>query len=178
MNTLHTLTQPQRISQWASWPRIFALALIVVGFNRWMLPHIAPLGLTYLPDTHLYYTPETLWQWLAAYSPTERQRALWGHLTFDLVYPLLYGSLLLLLLAKSWGIRFQSWITRLPLAMVLYDYGENFALAALFSHWPTRHTVLAWLACGLTFTKWFFFGGILITMAIGLYLRRTSPKSI
>ncbi len=174
MKASPSTTWHQRLLAWASWPRIFALALIVVGFNRWMLPHIAPLGLAYLPDTHLYYPPETLWQWLAAYSPAERARALWGHLTFDLAYPLLYGALLLLLLAKSWGPRFKPWLARLPLAMILCDYGENFALAALFTHWPGHNTSLAWLACGLTLAKWLLFGGIVVAITVGFSRRRTT----
>ncbi len=174
MKVSPSTTWHQQLLAWSSWPRICALTLIVVAFNRWMRPHIAPLGLAYLPDTHLYYTPETLWQWLAAYNPAERTRAFWGHLTLDLIYPLLYGALLLLLLAKNWGSRLKPRLLWLPLAVILCDYGENFALAALFAHPSARNTTLAWLACGLTLTKWLLLGGIIVAITMGFYRRHTS----
>ncbi len=161
----------RRLSQWASWPRIVALGVAVVVFNVGLLPHMAPLGLDFLPDTHFAYRPETLAHWLAAYSPAARQQTLWGHLTLDALYPCLYGSLLALLLARSWGPRFSGWWVWLPLAGVLCDYGENIVLAVLLGRWPAWSPTLAWVAGALTTAKWLFIFGTLGAILGGFLIR-------
>ena len=123
-------------------------------------------------DTRLWYTPADVRAHMDSLTPRERNAAALSHLTADLLFPLVYGSLLAMLLLKTWP---ESGLWKLALADVSADLMENLSLAALYWTHPRLLGALAPLAALWTALKW-----ALITLTLGLILwgafrRRRAP---
>ncbi|NPV76646.1 MAG: hypothetical protein HPY59_09775 [Anaerolineae bacterium] len=112
-----------------------------------------------LLDTLFYYPPEKAMEMIASYGDEGRRHYLWMLVSADLIYPMIYGALLALLLARAakrlsgrffWLGHFV-WLPCLPL---LADYGENAAIGIMLWNYPDTSKILACLASFFTVVKW------------------------
>ncbi len=123
-----------------------------------------------LIDNEFSYTPEKVFQMVTSYGPQGRPLYITITLTADLVYPLIYG--LLMMLAMTYFYRgtfardsiFQSWVY-VPLAAVAADYLENLCLVVLLAIYPNWIEGLAQAANIFTGLKW---GLLLISITLTL----------
>jgi hypothetical protein len=127
------------------------------------------------PDTSFFYKPEELFEFAEVYGEAGRQAYIRARFTFDLIYPLVYGSFLALTL--SWflerglqpGSRWRVF-NLVPVLGVVFDYLENIATSLVMGLYPTRVTAAAFLASGFTLVKWVFVNGSFVVLLMGLIL--------
>ena len=174
-----TLTKRKALSLFESWANgkgVLLFAALELAFNFFILPAMAPkTGLAAqapLFDVKLWYTPQELGRALMLFTPAQRRAAAIGHLTLDVLYPLVYGtlfSLLLILLHRPFSTagRYRR-LLALPWLAVLADYGENLLLAALFLAYPARLPALERLAPLFTALKWALVSLTLLAVTWGL----------
>ncbi len=156
----------------ARWPLVAALAAAALFIMGALLPAVAPApsdGRAPLaPDTRLWYTAGEIVPALEALTPAQRRAAAAGHLTLDVLFPLVYGALFAILLLKVWP---ESGLWKLALAVVAADLMENLSLAALYTLFPAGAETLTPLAASWTALKWFLFALMLLALAAGAFLR-------
>jgi len=176
---------------WLTWwarrarpPVVGGLTVVFVGYNvllgRVFTPPAQP-GQVQAPDLLLGYSPARLHELLAIWQPA-KATFLFGHLVFDNLYPLVYGSLLLLVLARLYvpwaGDRLRAGVGALPVIAVVADWGENLLLSLLMARYPLFWPGLAWLAAACTTTKWLAIGLSGLALLLGGVARgvqRASP---
>jgi len=125
------------------------------------------------PDTSLFYSPGDLYAMAEAYGPQGRPAYTRARWTFDLVFPLVYLSLLVT--ALSWlfarafpvGSRWQ-WANLTPLIGTAFDYLENVATLLVMGRYPARTPVVDTLAPAFTLLKWLFLAASFVLLAIGI----------
>ncbi len=135
------------------------------------------------PDTSFFYSPGALFDMAEAYGQDGRQEYIRARFTFDLIYPLVYGSFLALTI--SWflkgalepGNRWRM-LNLVPVLGIMFDYLENIAASLVMGLYPTRIPLFAILASGLTPLKWIFVGGsfLVLLAAAALWLVRKIRK--
>lgn len=163
------------LKRWATWPVVAALALAAVLIPLMLFPLVMPAtpgAAAPAPlDTRLTYTQAEVRAVIAPLTPAQRSAAAWGHLTVDVLYPLVYGLLLALLLLRAWPSR-RLWL--LAFAVVLADLAENALLAALYWGYPAR-LGLTPFAAAATATKWALVGAAVLTVLAGAIRRARRP---
>ncbi|TRY19529.1 hypothetical protein FOJ82_01095 [Tessaracoccus rhinocerotis] len=93
-------------------------------------------------------------------------------MTFDVVWPIVYGFFLLTTLAWAWargtaaGSRWRA-VGLLPVVAVALDYAENVCTATVMARYPARTPVLAELAPIFTAGKWLALSASFLLLAIG-----------
>ncbi len=163
------------LERWASGRIILILLGFFLLFTLVIFPMLAS-RLTQLSngvnliDNEFSYTPEKVFQMVTSYGPQGRPLYVTITLTADLVYPLIYGSLMMLAMTffyRSSFARdsiFQSWVY-VPLAAMAADYLENICLVILLATYPNWIEGLAQAANIFTGLKW---GLLLISIALTL----------
>lgn len=134
-------------------------------------------------DTSFFYTPEELYETAGAYGEAGRREYIRARFTFDLVYPLIYGSFLAL--TVSWfldrateaGNRWRL-LNLVPVIGVVFDFLENIAASLVMGLYPTRISIAAGMASGFTPIKWVFVSAsfLVLLVAIVLWLVRLVKK--
>lgn len=136
------------------------------------------------PDMSFYYSAGELYRMAESYGEEGRAEYIRARFTFDLVWPLVYGSFL------SIGI---SLISRkafpdqnllqaanlIPVLGMLFDYLENISTSLVMARYPSSTPVIDWLAPVFTVLKWVFVAGsfafLLAALLIG-FLRWVSVQ--
>lgn len=110
---------------------------------------------------------------LVDYGPAARAFYARAELTVDLMYPLVYSLLLMVLLTMLFRHKPNRRFNTLPLLTLLFDYLENAAIITLLMSYPTQSTGVA-IVCELAkLGKWLSFGGTIALIVYGLVLRIT-----
>lgn len=108
-------------------------------------------------DARFFYTPDEAFSTIASYADV---RSIWigVYLTWDIVNPILYTLLFVLLI--SWifqrGFAPASKIHRwnmLPFGAGLFDLLENASMVTMLAIFPSQPSLLAWLATAFTMSK-------------------------
>lgn len=164
-------------TQFGFWARgwlILVVFAVLVIFMAVTLPGLqaASAGIEGL-DTTFLYTPEEAYTNLAAYTDAGREVLRRFHVTVDLVNPILYSSLLILLISWLFRRSFapQSRLQKLnllPLGAALFDLLENVSIFILFSVYPQRPDSVAWLATTSTVLKTLCIYGSFALVLIGV----------
>ena len=159
------------------WMAVAALVLFAV-FIAVVLPAQAAAGSFYTslhpaPDTQRWYAPEDLYAAAQAWGEAGRSAYVRARVTFDVVWPLAYGTFLLTGLTWLWAratARGSRWrrIALLPILVVLLDYAENVCTATVVARYPSRSPVLADLAPVFTAAKWLTLTACFVLLAIGV----------
>ncbi|NPA31800.1 MAG: hypothetical protein GXO37_07370 [Chloroflexi bacterium] len=142
-----------KLRTWAR-PRIIAgLAVVTLVYGQVLgrLLRLEAAAEPQAPDMLFFYTPARAYALLAPWA-ADRFRFILAHLLADGLYPLLYGTLLALLLLRVHPTRPHLW--RIPALAVLTDWLENLLLSVLLWAYPRRWDALAWLAGLSTALKW------------------------
>lgn len=152
---------------------LLALELL---FNFGLMPSMMTRRGAAVLDLRFWYTPAQAAQVLSAYTPAQRQAALWGHLTLDVLYPLIYASLFSVLLILIYRPRLPSprlhRLLWLPWAAALADGLENLGIVGMLLAFSSP---LAALTALFTSIKWILVGAsgaLVLAGLIGLSLRR------
>ena len=121
------------------------------------------------PDMMGLYSPQAVNTFLEAIGPAGREAYHWMHLTLDLAFPLIYGSLICLVLARQVGSNTSAgaWLPWLGLAAAIADLLENFILLYITDHFPAPLPGLAMAAQVFTLLK---FGLIIISLMVAAVL--------
>lgn len=173
-NTLH-----RRLESLGTWPNV---ALLLVAFlvclqgfdwrRKWLGPSPS------LPDVRLGYTPDELQEVFEVWGQGRCQLYAITQVTLDVAFPLVYGVLFAICVARLFTGERGRWMVVVPLLATLADLSENVVLA--FLAWSYRDTVspLAWIASASTMAKFAFFGASLVLLLVGgIAGRRRSPTS-
>lgn len=156
----------------------WTIAILVVIFLLLMLV-IFPLAIGRLTalsggvgliDMEVGYSPNQVYQMIAAYGEQGRQHYILTTLTADLLYPLDYGLLLALLILVSYRrafptgrlVRFLVWM---PLLATAFDLLENACIVTMLASYPAQLILVAQLAGMFTLVKW-----ALVLMSVVLVL--------
>lgn len=156
----------------ANWKNVLLFFALQVFFNVVILPSMSAGDARNRPilDLQFFYTPAQAYAIISAYAPAVRQTAALMHLTLDIIYPLVYGTLLSLLLVLTWRRACASAddnLVFLPWLGVLFDYLENIGLASLYLAYPARLVGLAWITAALTAAKWTAVGASFVLIVTG-----------
>lgn len=154
-------------------------ALVVFGlFTAVVLPTQAEAGAFYTsrypaPDTSWWYLPGDLYAAAEAWGPDGRAAYVRARVTFDVIWPLVYGTFLLVTLSWVWaratgsGSRWRR-VALLPVVAVGLDYAENVCTATVMARYPARTPVLAELAPLFTAAKWLTLSASFVLLGIGV----------
>lgn len=156
----------------------FAATLLFAVFTALVLPDQADAAAFYTdrypaPDTSLWYWPSDLYGAAEAWGPDGRAAYVRARVTFDVIWPLVYGAFLLTALAWVWargavaGSRWRG-VALLPIVVVALDYAENICAATVMARYPARSPVLAELAPIFTVAKWLTLSASFLLLVIGV----------
>lgn len=159
------------------WMAIAAVVLFVV-FTAIVLPAQAAAGAFYTvryaaPDTSVWYSPDDLYAAAQAWGSEGRAAYVWARVTFDVVWPIVYGAFLVATLAWVWargtapGSRWRR-VALLPVVVVMLDYAENICTATVMARYPARTPVLAEVAPLFTAGKWLALSAGFLLLGIGV----------
>jgi len=161
----------ERLHRWATgWVALTATAVFVL-FVALVLPRVAGGGDTAVPtpDTMFTYSADTLYQIANALGETGRREYIRARFTFDVVWPVVYTTFLVM--AISWLTAFafpavSLWqkANLLPLAAVLFDLLENLATSLVMARYPAKTAVIAQLAGLFTLVKWVLVGAAFVVL--------------
>ncbi|MBB1514052.1 hypothetical protein H5399_15805 [Tessaracoccus sp. MC1627] len=155
-----------------------AAAVLFAVFTATVLPAQAEAGAFYTvrynaPDTSLWYSPDDLYAAAEAWGRDGRAAYVYARVTFDVIWPLVYGAFLVTTLAWVWargtapGSRWRG-VALLPVVAVALDYAENICTATVMARYPARTPVLAELAPFFTAGKWLALSASFMLLALGV----------
>jgi len=169
----------QRLEAVVGW-RIWLLAVAAFAlFLALVLPEQAATtqaitGTSVSPDQSYWYSASELYRMAEAYGAEGRAHYIRSRFTFDVAWPLVYGSFLqaTLLLASARGPlrRVPSIMLALPTLAVVLDLLENSSASLVMARFPEATPVVADLAGVFTFLKWNVLGASLALAGIAAVL--------
>jgi hypothetical protein len=164
-NLLYTLTR--------GW--LIAVVLVVlIGFIALTVPLLqAASGDVEGLDVRFYYPPEDAFAAVDAYTPTGRSALRTLYLTVDVVNPVLYTALLVLLVSWLFQRGFaphSTWrlLNVFPIGAALCDLLESLSVVTMLTAYPNHPRPAAWLATLGTMGKNVFLFGSLGLILAGL----------
>jgi hypothetical protein len=124
-------------------------------------------------DLQLWYTPEQVYQMIAAYGEQGRAFYIAFELIADTAYPFIYGGLFALLTTYLLrrGLPPESSMQKLhlvPAAVVVADFMENLGIVIMLAAYPAELTAVAYFAATFTLLKWALFGATIVVTLFGL----------
>ncbi|AQP44814.1 hypothetical protein [Tessaracoccus flavus] len=161
------------------WMAMAAVVLFAV-FTAMVLPVQAEAGAFYTvrypaPDTSLWYSADDLYSAAEAWGRDGRAAYVHARVTFDVVWPLVYGTFLVTTLAwvcaraTAEGSRWRR-LALLPVVVVALDYAENVCAATVMARYPARTPPLADLAPIFTAGKWLALSASFLLLLIGVII--------
>lgn len=155
---------------------VTGLCVVYLIFPLYLLPNIINTGGVGPLDLLFWYNHDTLYQMLTSYGEAVRVQYIIGLSTVDVVYPIFYGTLLVMIIAlviKELSLPFSRKIIFIPYIAVFFDLTENSLLVFLLSHFPDKYLMIADIAGYITAIKWSAFVSIatLIVYIVGYGIR-------
>ncbi len=155
------------ISVSKGWVTLTAVILFLI-FSVTVLPNQSAKAEIYSaeagsPDLSLFYTTDELYRMADLYGMSGRRAYVQARFTFDLMFPLIYGTFLLTTIAWAAGklLRKNSrWriLVLIPLLAVIFDLLENTAASVVIGRYPQPSQLAAMVAPFFTLIKWLFVG--------------------
>lgn len=166
----------RRLEGWVGW-RVWAATLVVfVGFLVVVLPAEAErstdaTGTEESPDQSYWYSAADLERMAETYGEEGRAYYVRSRFTFDVVWPLAYGSFLqasVLLASRRTALgRLPTVLVAVPTLTVVADLVENTSAAIVMARWPDPTPLLRWVAPVATFVKWNLLALSFVLIAVG-----------
>jgi hypothetical protein len=129
-------------------------------------------GTSETPDTSYRYAPADLDRLADEYGEEGRAHYVRSRFTFDVVWPLVYGTFLqvsvLLAARRSVLGRLPAVVLALPAWAVLFDLLENSSAALVIGRYPDPTPVVPFVAPAATFLKWNALYASFVLAAVGL----------
>jgi hypothetical protein len=180
-----------RISAWlyriANGRLAILSAVIMLAFLMLVMPGETAKAAAYsaqagTPDTTAIYSVDKLLGMAQAYGAQGRQAYIHARFSFDLAFPLVYGTFLAL--CTSWMLNrllapASRWraLNLLPLGALLFDLLENLTAVIVMAAYPSVPSLAAYLAVVFTPVKWLFVGssfGLLALVGLAFIFRKRS----
>lgn len=163
------------LNKLANWKVIAVVAVLFVVFDLVFLPLLTTPAGESVPvlDVRFWYTPQQAEEGIAQYSAEARRASIIGHLTIDLVFPVIYSlllSLLLIVVFRRTAPEHLRQVSLFPWRAALADIFENLGLVAMFSLHPVHFPLLSWITTIFTALKWLQLGFSLLVLVIGIIL--------
>lgn len=119
------------------------------------------------------YSPEAVSKYLDDYTPEAKQFAIIFEKIADSFYPIIYTTLLTLLLAWVFKANIQSnnkvgYLLLLPLLVMLFDFAENIHIIKMLQLHPDIQEDIVKRGSFFTMSKWGLFGVTALIILIGL----------
>lgn len=158
------------------WQTAAMVLLLLLPFNLFLFPARHTL-LTRLSgreniiiDVWFAYTPQQVYDVLPLYGPTGRLLYAASELSIDVLYPLLYSTLLWMLMAVLFSRLLHApsrlhRLQKLPILLFCMDILENCGISALLLIYPRQLNWLAWITSGFATLKF-----MLGTLVMGIIL--------
>ncbi len=127
-------------------------------------------------DMRFSYDSATVEELFVSLGQNGRAKLSLAYLTLDLVYPLIYSSLLFLMLSKLLSENNQK-LKYLPIIALGLDYVENLIILIMLNLFPAINSTLVVAASTATSLKWLFLGLSLIAFLMLIIKKVISPKS-
>jgi len=158
------------------------LVLVLLALDTFFMLIVMPVagalmksgtGLEQPLDLMFLATPDKMFKMIELYGEFGRPFYRNVELTVDIIYPIIY--MLAFGLTISW--LFQRGFARdskmqmlntMPVGAWFFDLLENLGIVTMLTMWPSQPVALAWLTMILTTVKWFFAGGSMLLMLVGL----------
>jgi hypothetical protein len=125
------------------------------------------------PDLSLFYDAAALLQMADSYGPSGRMAYVQARITFDVLWPVVYG--VFLCVSLSWVLKRllpddHPWrlLNLLPCAAVLFDYLENLSAGVVMQSYPESPLWALYSAPVFTPIKWLFVGGCFVLLCVVL----------
>ena len=99
------------------------------------------------------------------YDAGMRQAYIWGAITLDLIFPVVYFLLFSFLLFAVWK---NAKLAIIPLLQMIFDYLENASIVTMLSVWPEKLDWLASATVAFSLIKWGLAGISVILILIGI----------
>ena len=161
---------------------LFALELLFMyafhglfSFSVEKLQHLS--GGYGIPDTLFYYGFETL-QTLFSHYGEAGKKVYFQLQAIDMIYPLVYSTLLAALLYLQFNRSRLTWVIIIPHIAALFDYAENLSLRINLIRFPSMHPALADASGIFTCLKWSLVYLSILLLLIGLFNRLFFKKPL
>ncbi|MBN1891251.1 MAG: hypothetical protein JW780_00575 [Clostridiales bacterium] len=113
-------------------------------------------------DRHHIYSSDQVYEILTEWGESGRLKQLWLHLSWDLLFPLIYffflGFLISWLSKRGFKQHSKMQLLNLVSFVAVVDILENISLFILILIFPANVFILSWIKTGLTLTKYYLFG--------------------
>lgn len=157
------------INRLSTWPVVVlllaGLVICAVGF-AWRQTKLG--ARIKLLDTRILYTPADVKELFHKLNKEGRQLYAATELSLDIIFPLLYGSLLAMLFVRVYNGDMGRKMILLPLLAMSADILENMMIAYLALNFNEKESVLAWVSSIFTATKWILLLICVIALLIGV----------
>jgi hypothetical protein len=116
------------------------------------------LGLEMSPDTSIFYSGSKLYEIAFSYGVDGRDFYIQQRFTFDLIWPIAYGSFLFI--SSAYLIKLLKFPKKyymliwLPIISVIFDYLENMMTSLVMYRYPNETLIIDVLAGYMTLFKW------------------------
>lgn len=128
-------------------------------------------------DVRWPYSPQEVY--ILASDLGEAGRTLYAitEVTLDFAFPIIYATLLSMMLALVWRKTNPewAWFALLPYLGMLADFAENICIGVMMMMFPNDAAWLAWLSNGFSLIKWIIgltsFGAFLLGLGVIVYNR-------
>lgn len=157
----------KKLSDWfyqrVNWFWVVAAVVVFACFIAFILPWQAAkseeaTGGGQSPDSSFLYTADDLYQMAEQYGEAGRSAYIHARFTFDLIWPLAYLLLLVVLLSVLYRVLPVKspwrWVNLIPVLGWAMDMFENVGASLIMYRYPERTPVLAELTPIFTLLKW------------------------
>ncbi len=168
----------------ASWKVILFFVIVFILFNVLLFPYVMNrFGLQGQPmlDFLFGFTPDQAYSMISGYGEEGRAGVLWISGLVDMLYPFVFGGLLVFLISQlSLEVLAENskWRTLnlVPIIAIFGDYHENLGIIIMTSLYPKRLDQFAVLSSVSGMIKWMFVA-ISIVVAFVLLFQKISRNS-
>ncbi len=161
------------------WTWVMVISLVFILFISQVLPRVSAyttktIGDLASPDTSFFYTAKDLYTMAKTYGESGRKAYVWLRWTFDVVWPFIYTSFLLI-----WTMKLTSYVKGkkglnslflLPTMAMILDFLENIGATIVMGRYPSTSGIIAHITPMVTFFKWITlsasFGWIMVLIFI------------
>lgn len=150
----------------ASCKNILFLFGILLLFKFILFPNFFLKGQNVkLLDLQFAYTPQKAYQLIENYGEAVRKSYIIGELTIDLIYPIVYSTILSFIIFFIYK---HQKIAIFPFLILITDYLENFGIVTLLYKYPQKLISVACITSFFSTLKWILILSSILIIIFGL----------
>ncbi|MBE0450104.1 MAG: hypothetical protein IBX70_04570 [Clostridia bacterium] len=165
-----------------TWQARVVVTVVFLLFIALVLPYVSSLtsevsGVNESPDTSFFYQSEKIFDMAEAYGESGRDFYILIRWTFDVVWPIVYGSFLYVMIRWIQTSLRLNRLTLIPIVGVVFDFIENICATLIFWAYPSRLEWIAKIIPYITMFKWIAIGISFMVLIVGIVLIKVGKKS-